>query len=165
MHELCYDWRGPYTVFIAPYSLSRGYLLKLLKLRSEEKETLGYLQQASLLRTHCVLLQSEVLRQWYIVVQGFLKSCTGGPCTAAFAPILIKLTYLWFSNDPEDINMFPSTYFYAQFGILHKKKLDGNAKMRINLKKSRGVKTFEQNGDVYIFLVLPKYHIFDLNII
>ncbi len=26
--------------------------------------------------------------------------------------------------------------------------------------KSRGVKTFEQNGDVYIFLILPKYHIF-----
>ncbi len=23
--------------------------------------------------------------------------------------------------------------------------------------KSRGVKTFEQNGDVYIFLILPKY--------
>ncbi len=28
------------------------------------------------------------------------------------------------------------------------------------LIKSRGVKTFEQNEDVYIFLVLPKYHIF-----
>ncbi len=28
--------------------------------------------------------------------------------------------------------------------------------------KSRGVKTFEQNEDVYIFLVLPKYHIFFL---
>ncbi len=26
--------------------------------------------------------------------------------------------------------------------------------------KSRGVKTFEQNGDVYIFLILPNYHIF-----
>ncbi len=26
--------------------------------------------------------------------------------------------------------------------------------------KSRGVKTFEQNEDVYIFLVLPKYNIF-----
>ncbi len=26
--------------------------------------------------------------------------------------------------------------------------------------KSRGVNTFEQNEDVYIFLVLPKYHIF-----
>ncbi len=26
--------------------------------------------------------------------------------------------------------------------------------------KSQGVKTFEQNEDVYIFLVLPKYHIF-----
>ncbi len=26
--------------------------------------------------------------------------------------------------------------------------------------KSWGVKTFEQNEDVYIFLVLPKYHIF-----
>ncbi len=26
--------------------------------------------------------------------------------------------------------------------------------------KSRGVKTFEQNEDVYIFLVLSKYHIF-----
>ncbi len=26
--------------------------------------------------------------------------------------------------------------------------------------KSRGVKTFEQNEDVYNFLVLPKYHIF-----
>ncbi len=25
--------------------------------------------------------------------------------------------------------------------------------------KSRGVKTFEQNGDVYIFLILPKYQI------
>ncbi len=27
-------------------------------------------------------------------------------------------------------------------------------------KKARGVKTFEQNEDVYIFLVLPKFHIF-----
>ncbi len=26
--------------------------------------------------------------------------------------------------------------------------------------ESKGVKTFEQNEDVYIFLVLPKYHIF-----
>ncbi len=26
--------------------------------------------------------------------------------------------------------------------------------------KSQGVKTFEQNEDVYIYLVLPKYHIF-----
>ncbi len=26
--------------------------------------------------------------------------------------------------------------------------------------KSQGVKTFEQNEDVHIFLVLPKYHIF-----
>lgn len=25
-------------------------------------------------------------------------------------------------------------YFYAHFGLLHKKSLDGNAKMRINLK-------------------------------
>ncbi len=25
--------------------------------------------------------------------------------------------------------------------------------------KNRGVKTFEQNGDVYIFLILPKYQI------
>ncbi len=28
--------------------------------------------------------------------------------------------------------------------------------------KSRGVKTFEQKEDVYIFLVLPKYNIFHL---
>ncbi len=28
--------------------------------------------------------------------------------------------------------------------------------------KSQGVKTFEQNEDVYIFLVLPKYPIFHL---
>ncbi len=26
--------------------------------------------------------------------------------------------------------------------------------------KSRGVKTFEQNEDVYIFLILPKYYLF-----
>ncbi len=26
-----------------------------------------------------------------------------------------------------------------------------------------GVKTFEQNGDVYIFLILPKYHIFSFS--
>ncbi len=29
--------------------------------------------------------------------------------------------------------------------------------------KSRGVKTFEQNEDEYIFLVLPKYHIFSFS--
>ncbi|MCJ8737959.1 hypothetical protein PDJAM_G00030190, partial [Pangasius djambal] len=29
--------------------------------------------------------------------------------------------------------------------------------------KSRGVKTIEQNGDVYIFLILPKYHIFSFS--
>ncbi len=29
--------------------------------------------------------------------------------------------------------------------------------------KSQGVKTFEQNEDVYIFLVLPKYHIFSFS--
>ncbi len=98
------------------------------KLRSEDKETLGYLQQASLLRMHCVLLQSKVLRQWYIVVQGS-------------------------SN-------LPSTYFYAQFGILHKKKAGWKRQDAHKFKKSRGVKTFEQNGDVYIFLVLPKYHFF-----
>ncbi len=28
------------------------------------------------------------------------------------------------------------------------------------LNKTQGVKTFEQNEDVYIFPVLPKYHIF-----
>ncbi len=28
--------------------------------------------------------------------------------------------------------------------------------------KSQGVKTFEQNTNVYIFLVLPKYHVFFL---
>ncbi len=30
--------------------------------------------------------------------------------------------------------------------------------------KSQGMKTFEQNEDVYIFLVLPKYHIFSFSI-
>ncbi len=30
--------------------------------------------------------------------------------------------------------IFPSTYFYAHFEILHKKLLDGNAKMPINSK-------------------------------
>ncbi len=29
---------------------------------------------------------------------------------------------------------FPSTCFYAHFGLSHKKTLDGNAKMRINSK-------------------------------
>ncbi len=29
--------------------------------------------------------------------------------------------------------------------------------------KSRGVKTFEQNEDEYIFIVLPKYHIFSFS--
>ncbi len=29
--------------------------------------------------------------------------------------------------------------------------------------KSQGVKTFEQNEDVYICLVLPKYHIFSFS--
>ncbi len=29
--------------------------------------------------------------------------------------------------------------------------------------KTRGVKTFEQNEDVYIFLVLPEYHIFSFS--
>ncbi len=29
--------------------------------------------------------------------------------------------------------------------------------------KSQGVKTFEQNEDVYIFLLLPKYHIFSFS--
>ncbi len=29
--------------------------------------------------------------------------------------------------------------------------------------KSQGVKTFEQNEDVYIFLVLPTYHIFSFS--
>ncbi len=28
------------------------------------------------------------------------------------------------------------------------------------IKSRGGVKTFEQNDDVYIFLILPKYHIF-----
>lgn len=30
------------------------------------------------------------------------------------------------------IAMFPSTYFYADFGILHEKTLNGNKQMRIN---------------------------------
>ncbi len=29
--------------------------------------------------------------------------------------------------------------------------------------KSQGVKTFERNEDVYIFLVLPKYHVFSFS--
>ncbi len=29
--------------------------------------------------------------------------------------------------------------------------------------RARGVKTFEQNEDVYIFLALPKYHIVKLS--
>ncbi len=32
--------------------------------------------------------------------------------------------------------MFPSTYFYVHFGILHKKKLDGITKMNINSKNA-----------------------------
>ncbi len=31
------------------------------------------------------------------------------------------------------------------------------------LNKTQGVKTFEQNEDVYIFPVLPKYHIFSFS--
>ncbi len=31
--------------------------------------------------------------------------------------------------------------------------------------KSQGVKTFEQNEDVYIFLVLPEYHIVSFSIL
>ncbi len=85
------------------------------KLRSEDKETLGYLQQASLLRTHCVAAVKSLKAMIYFS-SGFLKSCQ---CAAAFAPILIKLTYLWFSNDPEDIS-------YVMW----------NAKMRINLKRA-----------------------------
>ncbi len=34
----------------------------------------------------------------------------------------------------QSVAMFPSTYFYAHFGISHKKMLYGNAKMRINSK-------------------------------
>ncbi len=34
------------------------------------------------------------------------------------------------------VSMFPSIYFYAHFGIAHKKTLDGNAKMRINSKNA-----------------------------
>ena len=34
VHELCSHWHGPYTVFIAPYSLSRGNLLKFTSLRN-----------------------------------------------------------------------------------------------------------------------------------
>ncbi len=34
----------------------------------------------------------------------------------------------------QSLAAFPSTYFYAHFVILHKKILDGNAKMRINSK-------------------------------
>ncbi len=30
VHELCSDWHAPYTVFIAPYSLSRENLLKFI---------------------------------------------------------------------------------------------------------------------------------------
>ncbi len=70
------------------------------KLRSEDKETLGYLQQASLLRTHCVAAVKSLKAMIYFS-SGFLKSCQ---CASALAPILIKLTYLWFSNDPEDIS-------------------------------------------------------------
>ncbi len=32
------------------------------------------------------------------------------------------------------VAVFPSTYFFAHFGILHKKMLDGSAKTRINSK-------------------------------
>ncbi len=34
----------------------------------------------------------------------------------------------------QSLAAFPSTYFYAHFGISHYKTLDGNAKMRINSK-------------------------------
>ncbi len=34
VHELCSDWHAPYTVFIAPYSLCRGNLLKFTSLRN-----------------------------------------------------------------------------------------------------------------------------------
>ncbi len=40
---------------------------------------------------------------------------------------------------------FPSTCFYAHFGLSHKKTLDGNAKMRINSKNAHKklMRTFE----------------------
>ncbi len=31
--------------------------------------------------------------------------------------------------------------------------------------KSQSVKTYEQNEDVYIFLVIPKYHVFFFNLV
>ncbi len=34
VHEMCSDWYDPYTVFIAPYSLSRGNLLKFTSFRN-----------------------------------------------------------------------------------------------------------------------------------
>ncbi len=34
VHELCSDWHAPYTVFIAPYSLSRENPLKFIWLRN-----------------------------------------------------------------------------------------------------------------------------------
>ncbi len=34
MHELCSDWHAPYTVSIAPYSLSRGNPLKFTSFRN-----------------------------------------------------------------------------------------------------------------------------------
>ncbi len=34
VHELCSDWYDPYTVFTAPYSLSRGNTLKFISLRN-----------------------------------------------------------------------------------------------------------------------------------
>ncbi len=34
----------------------------------------------------------------------------------------------------QSLAVLPSTYFYVNFGISHKKMLDGNVKMRINSK-------------------------------
>ncbi len=45
---------------------------------------------------------------------------------------------------------FPSTYFYAHFGLSHKKTLDGNAKMRINSKNAHK-KTYAHIWVGYIF--------------
>ncbi len=45
----------------------------------------------------------------------------------------------------KSIAAFPSTCFYAHFGISHKKTLDGNAKMCINSKNAhkKRMRTFE----------------------
>ncbi len=43
-----------------------------------------------------------------------------------------SLTHLGIKLMSRSLAAFSSTYFYAHFGLLHKKALDGNANMRIN---------------------------------